>query len=558
MSEIEWTTPTGRLTLRGDGSVRASVRISTQAPRAAVSAVQAVAALHDSPFLHSAGFQHESESLSLVWQSDGQCVGLPSIVQKWRQSPSTSIPAALALAGIVCRAARDLERLGPQRFLLSPAQVFLLYDDAGHERWGIAPLPLEGATYADFASASPDLLAWSSGDQLLQNGAIDLAYLAGATLYYCLIGEIFPEDLSRSERIRRLLMYRGGNGGRARTVLSAALPKSLGGLAPRISDFIASLLVPAFGRMITPARAVLELELLESELTAPKLAAAWEGEGNLHFAVAILNSFKKWAPESAVPWRTLARLCAQTGDVAGAKEAACHFEPSPPEREANFVHQIRSLAGRGAEGRADLEKAVARLDNRNPPEALSDQEFLFLVYAKGRWLNQIDEALGFLNRDFPVSWHKIIHTLLDARFSAERARWGDVLRRCREGRAMVDKLPDRGSAAGRYATAYLELLDGIGHVRAVEAGMSEAYLEEAVVKLENTWIALREFEPDDMEACVPAWLLVVLQRIAGKPGKELLQISVEAFCHSTGIDLTRDAHQPAFVPWFSEERIFAM
>ena len=542
----------GRLVLAEDGSVRASVR-SAATPAKSISAVQAVVALQGGPFLQSSGFQQDADGLALSWPA-GCRTGLPAIAAGWRKSPASAIAEALNLARIVGQAASELDHLGPQRFLLSPAQVFLCRDEAGRDCWGIATLPVQGATLADFASTSPDLLAWLSADEVLERAAIDRAYLTGAALYYCLIGDLFPEGLSQSERIRRLLMYRAGNPTRAKAVLSAALPKSLAGLGQRLADLMASVLVPALGRTLTAARVALELELLEGELTAPVLASAWESEGNVHFAAEILNAFARRVPEAEVHWGALARLRARTGDAAGAAEAAARVEPEPDEG-VTYIQHIRAIAARGPEGRAELEQVVSRLQGASVPP-LTDEEFLFLVYAKGRWLGDASGALGLLSRDFEASWHQLIRAILTARFSAECGAWGDVLRQCREGRRMIDGLPDRGSAAGRYAFAYLDLLDGVAHVRAVELGTSEAYLEDALIKFENAWIALREFAPDELHTVTAGWLTALMRTIAGKPGLDLLRLGAEAFCHSVGIDPSRADNAFPKVPWASDERIF--
>jgi hypothetical protein len=188
---------------------------------------------------------------------------------------------------------------------------------------------------------------------------------------------------------------------------------------------------------------------------------------------------------------------------------------------------------------------------------LSDQEFLYLVYVNGRWLSQTQESLDFLKREFPVSWHKIVCAMLVARLSADQCAWGNVLRSCRDCRRLIDKLPDKGSAIGRYANAYVDVLDAIAHIRAVEGGMSDAYLEDALVRFENAWSQLRQFEGDDLEPVIESWLVVLTRQAAARPTLDILRLGAEAFCQSLGMERARseqDLTPP--IPWFSEDRVF--
>lgn len=584
----EWTTPVGTLSVGDDGSIRAVIRVNPRSERAIVSGVQTVAGLKQTPFLKASGFQQDPDGLVLSWPAMGmRFTELPALVPGWRKNPAVHLPDAFDLVQNVLRASSELDHERPRQFFLSPAQVFSCEHEVQAKHWGVVPLPAEGATCADFAGAAPELLAWVSADEVLGGGSmVDRAYLAGAVLYYSLIGELFPEKLNRNDRIRRLLTYHAGNAARAKSVLSAALPKRLAGLGTRLSDFILSLLSPSLGRMITPARAGLEINLLQAELSPPLLAAAWEAEGNSNFAAEILNAFAQRATENEVPWETLARLRAQTGDPAGSAAAALKVPRSPQQEQATFIGHLRALASRGAEGRAEIEKEVARLKSAGPKKTLpqsepfreggvsrgqqqqrvpdspdpplSDQEFLYLVYVNGRWLARTDESLNFLERDFSVSWHRIVQAILVARFSADRNVWGGVLRSCRDCRRMIEKLPDGGSAAGRYARAYVDTMDAIGHVRAVEGGMSDAYLEDALMKFQSAWSQLQEFEPDELDPVIRTWLASLSRNTAAKPGLELLKLSAEAFCQSLAIQPARFDRDSALpVPWFSEERIFA-
>src|ERR1700693_2025352 len=142
--------PTGQMTLAEDGSVRAVFCLKEGSKEALVTAAQAVGDLDQGLFLRCAGLERRADSVSLSWPAYGaRLLDLPSLVAVWRKHPAAHVLEALDVVREVCRAASALDHLRPSRFLLSPPQVFLRAEGANGERWAIAPLPVDGAEYAD-------------------------------------------------------------------------------------------------------------------------------------------------------------------------------------------------------------------------------------------------------------------------------------------------------------------------------------------------------------------------------------------------------------------------
>src|SRR3989442_9438419 len=102
----------------------------------------------------------------------------------------------------------------------------------------------------------------------------------------------------------------------------------------------------------------------------------------------------------------------------------------------------------------------------------------------------MEDSLKLLQREFSVSWHRVIQGILIARLSAGLDQWPGVSRACRKTKKTIAKMPAAGGPQGFYGQAYLSLLDGIAHTRAVESGYSEDYLRDAFVRLENAWTEL--------------------------------------------------------------------
>jgi hypothetical protein len=421
----------------------------------------------------------------------------------------------------------------------------------------MVPLPLEGAGVSDFVAASELSTVWLSGDELLGTASTDRCYLLGAVLYYCLVSDLFPHDVSRGERFRRCLSFRAGNLATARTTIQSSVPKALAAVATQLAEFICAVLGPSYGRAISPAQAVLELERFRREFAPPQLASLWEAEGNNPRAVAILNAFALSANKSEVPWQALARLRKVIGDTAGAAQALANVVQSPEQKRAVFISKTHAAGRSGSEGRAEVERAVARLSETGA-STMDPEEFLFLTYMNGRFLERCDESIELLRREFTISWHKVIAGVLVARFAGERGRWIEVSKACKDTRPIVSKMPDTGGIRGRYALAFLNLLDGIAHVRAVEAGYNPDYLNDAFVRFEKAFMEIRDSGFEDLRALALTWLEILAKGTATRPSLQALHQETEAFRRSIGAGpvAASDDAVPS-LPWFDESRFFA-
>src|SRR6185295_1086179 len=434
------------------------------------------------------------------------------------------------------------------------------------------PLPVEGAGLADFMRADEVFLTWLSAESLLHAAPTDRGYMLGASLYGSLVADLLPPAMGRSERARRRLLSQVSNPARAQSALAAALPKPLAPLASRLTDLVIGQLRPALGRSLTSTQAVSELDRITEELTAQNLADHWEREGKPGNALKILNALARTAPAPDVPWEAVERLRAWAGDVSGAAEATMKRARSPQEQTSIFIARVRELVGGGEPQRRELERLVAALrgaimagstkrfdwpaDQAGSP--ITDEQYLYLAYVNGRWLANTDEALQWLRRDFSLSWHKVLQSLLAARLSAERATWIEVLHYCRDSRQSITRMPNAGGKAGRYAEVYVNLLDGIAQICAVESqNYPREYLTDAFARLAEAWSQLHEAEGEDLEPAILCWLSWLAELAGSSANLNRLRLGVEAFYQSLGFEPRRgDSVAPA-IPWFDEKRLFS-
>lgn len=587
LSPFEVVLPTGHLSLSEDGDAAVLIRLSIRNRDALLAALDSTSGLPAQRFWLSAARREDDEGLRLSYpKPPGSVTPLTLMVERWRAEPAISLARALELARHLLHVTGELEQLQPSRFPLSPAQVFAVRGEDGKERWLVLPLPLERTAFADFVRADEDYWAWLSADEMFGASRSDRAYMTGAVLYYCLVAPLYPREVSRAERVRRLVLYRAGNPHLLRAAMASALPQSEAETAGRLSDLIAGLLAPPPGRALTAAQALGELDRFCGELSAHRLACLWEVAGDDHRHVqrahAIIESLAAITPDSEVPWDAVERLREKAGDRAGAADAAAR-RPRHPE-EYSLIDYARSLLRAGEEGREELERLTdmvretdagagarppGREQGNTEAEAgpkrgqhqLREEEYLYLTYVHGRWLCHADEALLWLiRRDFSVSWNRVVRCMLAARITAGKEEWVRTAAHCRDGRRHVGQMSNAGGEYGRYATAYLDLLDGIAHVCAVHRqSHANDYLSVAFDRLRGAWEGLRQVGAADEEEVFTYWLSL-LAELAGRDARlAMLRLGVEAFLESRGAGRARVTHgggESPPLPWFDELRVF--
>jgi hypothetical protein len=587
VSPVEVALPSGRLSLSADGAASVLLRLSIRNRDALLAAVNSTSDLPTHRFWLSGTRREDDEGLHLSYlKPPGSVTPLTRLVELWRAEPAVALARALELARHLLHVTGELEQLQSSRFPLSPAQVFAFKGEDGKECWLVLPLPLERTAFADFVRADEDYWAWLSADEMFSASRPDRAYMTGAALYYCLVAPLFPTELSRAERIRRLVLYRAGNPYLLRAALASALPESEAETAGRLCDLIAGLLAPPLGRALTAVQALRELDRFCGELSPHRLACLWEVAGDDHRFVqrahAIIEALAATTLDSEVPWDAVERLREKVGDQAGAADASARRRRHP--EESSVINYARSLLDAGEERREELERLtdmvreMAAGTGATPPggergsthadtaaepkpgqHQLSEEEYLYLTYVHGRWLSQADEALLWLRRDFSISWNRVVRCLLVARFTAGREEWVRTSAHCRDGRRHVEQMSNAGGAHGLYATAYLDLLDGIAHVCAVHRqNHASDYLSTAFDRLRGAWEGLRQAGATDDEEALTDWL-ALLAGLAGRdPRLAMLCLGVEAFLESRGTGrarVTPGSDSPP-VPWFDEPRVF--
>ena len=563
IAQHDWRVPGGRLFVAADGAMQASVRHRLTDPLPDI-----IEPIGGPWFLDWTSIETTGDELILKRAAgEDKLVPLATVLANWRRSPAAHLAATLDLADILCRAIRELDHRSQNsssrsRILISPAQVFVCTPPEGPASWRVLVLPIDHATVEEFATASPELTAWLNQDTLFHSEHASWIFLLGATLYEVLVGDLYPRSLSRLERFHRILSGRAGNAARTRTVLSSCLPRSLASVGLELADFVNMLLSPPSLQHLTPAQAIERFEHFRVRLSAPLLASAWEAERHLRLALDTLTVFSEMAIPTEVPWERLASLRDRAGDHAGAAILRDQHRAPEPVANQSVIATARVLASQGAEGAVQLADLVRTAGPDHAPAAhpggTSEEQILFLLYANARWLHRADESLRWLNREFNISWSRIVRLLLVARISVEMKAWNKLPAACRDARALIARLPNHGGDNGRYAQAYADLLDGIAHLKLVDSGLSPSYLADGVLKLESAMLTLRELDPERVDPAIAEWLLEITDKLAVQPDLLFAYMGAQAFCQSMQISPVpgRDPNVDPLVPWFIEDRLF--
>jgi hypothetical protein len=116
-----------------------------------------------------------------------------------------------------------------------------------------------------------------------------------------------------------------------------------------------------------------------------------------------------------------------------------------------------------------------------------------------------------------------------------------------------------GGQGGRYARAYLSLLDGIAHIGFVAAGGPPAYYSDALGRLGTALQLAGEVGATDVQRGATQWLarLSVLTGLTPGPAAQTIQTAAEALLRlHAGIGPGPAARDAPEIPWYDEGYIF--
>src|SRR5262249_39088926 len=153
---------------------------------------------------------------------------------------------------------------------------------------------------------------------------------------------------------------------------------------------------------------------------------------------------------------------------------------------------------------------------------------------------------------------RALRAVIEARDHCEAAQYARASRAARDGRALLDAAPDGGGRTGRYARAYLHLIDGIANFGAASALGDPSFLRDAFGCFTQSLDGAHAIGAADLGEANLKWLAHL--RFAATPERAssfaVLALGIDAYLEAHGLtDDARDprrSEQPA-VPWYDEE-----
>ena len=145
-----------------------------------------------------------------------------------------------------------------------------------------------------------------------------------------------------------------------------------------------------------------------------------------------------------------------------------------------YLAIVQRIAARRPATSTEVSAAIDRLV-QSYGQVLDESDVLRIAHLRMRLPARDRSArLGIAHRKFESRWNDATAQLMQARLLLIQGQaYNQVSRHCKEARALFEAMPEKGGAAGIYATAYLHLLDGIAHVGAVSTFKNSSFYTDA-------------------------------------------------------------------------------
>jgi hypothetical protein len=558
--------PKGQLLDDGDGTLTVQVRASRPARREMRSWFERLAESRPRGVVSHDRLEDGQRGFEIHYEPQPRdSLAFDAAIRGWRDDPPASIPGVIELACFVLGVSSELAARGFGDALVAPATLRLVPGTPGI--WRLVPMPTRGMSLADWARAEPDTWLWSTPAEVLNAAALDPVHRLGAALHHALAGPPFPEALPGRERFARLLRGRVGVPPRLNEAIRKALPRSLEEDADALERLILDCLDPSATVRPTPASVRERLTAITEKLATDRLIRYW-GFENQPAIVARLkprdpipatadgSSAPPTAP--AQPWDEQVPRLIERGDFAGALEAAWNdIQENGPSRIRFYLAVVQRIAARRPGPSTEVSTALDRLLG-GFGDRLDESDILRLAHIRTRHLGEKADRIGMSHRKFDSRWNDATARLMQARMLLTTGQaYNQVSRLCKEARGLYESMPDRGGKAALYATAYLNLLDGIAHVGAVSLYRNPTFYNDAFDALGRSLeLATRAGDDPMIRACL-RWFGWLGRFTRAGVASSILSAGIEAVLMSHG--LTIEAMAAAGIPeipWYDEAWLF--
>jgi len=535
-------------------------------------------------------WREEDDRISWTYGEDSAgTTPLTDVIDEWRRAPAPWLPRALELASFLVEVQGELDRVKLPDPLIGPAWIRWVTIPSGHFR--LLAWPGQGITLADWAQSDPGTWIWFPPEALLGQPTRRPWHTLGAAVHHALVGDLFPRLLPRGERFARLIRGRVGDHERLEMQISDAIPPLLCDRVATLTSWVVDALSPS--PMSWP-EAVRRLDEIRRALMPPALIQAWDAAGRPEVVRQIealgappLPNLP--APPLDQPWHEVAEARLKQGDFEGALNAAwLAMRNHGPFAARLYLRALQGMTRDPGVSHPRLTEALGRLAQlfplrpaaprtagepkalekllrpAEPTAGLDEADVLRMLDLKARLQGLSAKDRQVLAGSFESNWNQAMACLLLASEVVRRAdgasdsHYSDASRLCKKARDLIRKQPNGGGPVGRYALAYLDLLDGVAHVHAIGRLVGVEYCRDAARCFFASLAAASELGVDGLVRTNLAWLKMLQTVARCAPGQTLQDVdhSIAAVLHAHlyAPDTTTVAWPT--LPWYDPEILF--
>ena len=511
--------------------------------------------------------------LTLEYSSSlNESTSVAAQIPEWAGNAAISLPQILGLGRFTLTAAEELARHKFDDVMVCPALVHHYL--AGPVVWRLVALPAGTATRADWSRSDPNAWLWSSPTSLTAGAAADPVHTLGAAIHHALVGDLFPESLPSEEKFARLLRGEIGQPDEFATAIRDCAPQSCQPDVENLRKLVLECIDTRPGRRPSEADARARFEKIEKRLGFDRLARSWEGDDHMDTSDELRRRAAAGpqeekpdipdapeAPTARDDWSDVARRELEKGNLTAALSAAWNaaFTEGPGKIELYLI-TVQRAASVLPPPRSEIVGTLDRLDHAYSAEIIGEANLLRVAHIRLRYLGAPAEEVAPLLKTGKSEWTRAAGLLLRAFLQVRKGEgFADASRLCGEGRTVFAKMPHGGGESGKYARAFLALLDGIAHVGFVAGGGPPAYYTDALTQFSDAIQWAAEVGARDLFRAAGRWLtwLAWLAGLTPGPDATTIRIATDALLRLHGLTgAGHGLHETPDVPWYDEAYLF--
>lgn len=418
------------------------------------------------------------DSMHLHFRSQGRSLKPVShYVRVWRQSPDLGLGSVIALVNKL-RGWQKIQLPFKNDLPFSPLTVLIDEKEPEQFFYLFIPTAESEVDVGRWAQADPLLWQWLDSSMITLQGKVDNDYVLAACLYYCLVDDLLPNQLSKPEQFDRWLRSRVGSSDAIFRAYARALPRTYSDEARQLATAVWEKLNPQYeGQKQGNQESDYWLSAF-TNLTDARLALRWEREGHLDKAQDLLLQSANYGHSQEKSWLRLVRLKERMSDWEGGFQFLLNALKAKEDRaDMESLYFIWRWANEDVAPEI-IHNAIKEIENHLPKER-SPQHALKLAHLELEYLKAPEKALRRIQPGDYDTWHQLMQEIIQARATCILRDYPATSRHCAAGLKILDKMR-LAETKQAYLSSYFSLIDGIAHFGASQTLKDPFYLRKSL------------------------------------------------------------------------------